>query len=90
MVAGGASLAAMSNNVLKVEDHSGAIYSGECVIYFDPSFECTSMNKGALWVGIGMAGVGAWMAAVGRARQNSSVSFVPMSGGGAVFRRIVF
>ncbi len=51
---------------------------------------CKKLNKGALWVGMGLAGAGIAMAILGRPMQRAALAFVPMRGGGAVFRRIAF
>ena len=89
MVAGGGVLAALSDNALATRDVSAAgPYPGDCD--YIPELDCTVMNQGTLWLGIGLAGAGAAMAIVGKARQSRSITFVPTPGGAAVFRRFSF
>ena len=65
-----------------VNDPDGWL-AGRC-----PPFKKT--NRALLWTGIGVAGAGIILAMRGNARQRSAVTFVPMPGGAAVFRRITF
>lgn len=89
MVVGGGVLAGLSDNALAIKDVSAAgFYPGDCD--YVPELDCTKMNQGTLWLGIGLAGAGAAMAIVGKARQSRSITFVPTPGGAAVFRRFSF
>ena len=85
MVAGGGVIAALSNNAL---GRPTSEQRRECEMY--SHIKCTELSPGTLWAGIGVAGAGVTLAILGKARQRSAVTFVPMPGGAAIFRRISF
>ena len=77
-------LTALSNNVLG--DYPEYVQIHEC-----EQFGCKKeLNRGVFWSGIVLAGGGVVMAIIGKARERRSVGFVPMRGGGAVFRTVRF
>ena len=90
MVASGGLLAALSNNVFSRKDVSvSSLYPGDCDIPA-AGLDCTKLNHGTLWAGLGLVGVGALMATMGNGRRQPSVHVIPMTGGGAVFKQVGF
>ena len=88
LAAAGGTLAALSNGPLA---NDTTIQRHECdrpeIGFLLP---CKELNKGAMWVGIGLAGAGIAMAILGKPTQRAALTFTPMQGGGAVFRRVTF
>ena len=100
MVTSGGVLATLSTTALKDYDFSDAnsvdIYDCNGVspssIYFSANgcSEFYKSNTRLLWLGIGIAGAGAIMVMLGKARQQSVLTLVPMPGGVAVLRQVTF
>ena len=106
MVAGGGTLAALSGSIFKKYDSGALArvdpdLRSDCIAHDQGLFPFSSFvesncarfrkpNRALLWSGIAIAGTGIGLALVGKSRQRSSVTFVPLPGGAAVFRSVAF
>ena len=84
----GSAVAALSDSVFATRTRIAAGCDGS---FCFSARELTSRNETALVGGVALAGVGVTLAMIGlRRQQRQAIAFVPMRGGGAVFRRIEF
>lgn len=94
MAASGGVLAALSQTALREHDFTGepGITAMDCFGDYTSPYcsQFVTSNRGVLWLGVGLAGTGVTMAILGKARQRSTMTFMPTTGGIALFRHVTF